>query len=73
MSTKRRLEALETRMAMVETACPRCGANWAGSVFVEVHPDGRAVPRCWKCGTVRPMPPDGGSKTLAAGLWEALQ
>ena len=68
MSIRRRLDALEKRAAAPAAACPRCRADWVGSVVLAVHPGGQVESRCVVCGHERPYPV-GWVKAYAAGLF----
>jgi hypothetical protein len=71
-SVRQRIADLEQRVGSAESACPVCGADWPGSVWVERQPDGREVPRCFPCGAERAMPESGHVHVMPAWMWECL-
>jgi tRNA(Ile2) C34 agmatinyltransferase TiaS len=66
-----RLERLEQTISAAADACPQCGANWPGAVYLSVDAAGRGTYRCIRCDHKRPDPGEI-VKAYGAGMVEQL-
>ncbi|HZL35895.1 MAG TPA: hypothetical protein VFC78_11335 [Tepidisphaeraceae bacterium] len=55
---RQRLTRLEGRAGAPSTRCPRCQADWPGSVVLEVMPDCSLKATCLRCGGPREHDPN---------------